>query len=116
MKKLGFLLLVTVLLPTMALAQNSTSTMETLPTTLRGGVNDVKGLMDGIANWMFTIFLALAVIFIVLAAYKYLISGGGDGVKDAHKMLIYAAVAIAIAVLAKGLIAVIRTLVGVSAS
>ncbi|PIR87197.1 MAG: hypothetical protein COU11_01835 [Candidatus Harrisonbacteria bacterium CG10_big_fil_rev_8_21_14_0_10_49_15] len=53
---------------------------------------------------------------IVVAAFKYLTSGGGDSVKDAHKMLIYAVVAIIIAFLAKGFVTVVEGLVGVSST
>src|SRR3989344_7493377 len=40
-------------------------------------VQDVLDVIDRITNWMFTIFLALAVIMILYAAFVYLTSGGG---------------------------------------
>ena len=80
-------------------------------TILAGGPGGVIDLIVTITNWLFTILLLLAVLFIVLAAYKYLFSGGGEEVGAAHKMLLYAAVAIAVAFLAKGIVFVVKELV-----
>ncbi len=81
-------------------------------TILANGPQGLVGLIETIGDWLFTFLLVLAVVFIVLAAYKYLFSQGGEEVSKAHKMLIYAAVAIAVAVLAKGIVAVVEKLVG----
>ena len=70
-----------------------------------GGAGDVLDVMDRVTNWMFTGFLALAVILVILAAYEYLLAqGGAEEISKAHKMLIYAAIAIGVAVLAKGIV------------
>lgn len=69
----------------------------------------VTNLINTVANWLFTFLLVLAVVFIVLAAYKYLFSqGSGEAVEAAHKMLLYAAVAVAVALLSRGFVYVIR--------
>jgi len=80
-------------------------------------VGDVMTVLENLTNWMFTIFMALAVIMVIAAAFTYLTSGGIGAKKDspaavsqAHKMLLYSAVAIAVAVLAKGFVNVIRIL------
>jgi hypothetical protein len=83
-----------------------------LKETLPGGANDLLGIIDRVTNWFFTILLVLAVIFIIFAAYKYLMSGGGEEVGKAHKMVLYAAVAVAVAVLAKGVVNVTKVLIG----
>lgn len=81
-------------------------------TIFREGPTGVVRLLESITNWAFVILLVLAVLFIILAAYKYLFSGGSDeAVETAHKMLIYAVVAVAVAFLAKGIIFVVRNLV-----
>ena len=80
-------------------------------TILSKGAPGVIDLINTISNWMFTILLVLAVIFILLAAYEYLLSGGGEETSKAHRMLIYAAVAIAVAFLAKGIVFVVAELV-----
>jgi hypothetical protein len=80
--------------------------------TASGGTG-ILPLMQVIANWIFTILLILAVIYILLAAFKYLTSeGNSEKITSAHRMLIYALVAVAVAFLAKGLIFVVQSLVG----
>lgn len=74
--------------------------------------SDLIDIIDSITNWMFTLLLILAVGFVVFAAYKYLTSGGGEETGKAHKMLLYAAVAVAVAVLSRGVINVVKVLVG----
>ena len=46
-----------------------------VPETLKGP-EDLEAKIVTIGNWLFTILLVLAVIFIVLAAYKYLFNHG----------------------------------------
>jgi len=72
--------------------------------------DDIVPFIERLTNWVFAILLTLAVAFILLAAFSYLTSKGGEGVETAHKKLLWAAVAIAIAVLAKGFVTVIRIL------
>jgi len=84
---------------------------ESNQTVLGSGAGGVVDLIQTITNWMFTILLVAAVVFILLAAFKYLTSGGGEEVGVAHKMLMYAAVALAVGFLAKGIVFVIQELV-----
>ena len=83
-----------------------------LKTTLTEGAGSVVDLVVTITNWLFTFLLLLAVMFFVLAAYKYLTSGGGEEVSSAHKMVVYGAVAVAVAALAQGIVFVVKKLVG----
>lgn len=66
---------------------------------------DLMRIMNNAANWLFGILLVLAVIFVILAAYKYL-NGAGDpkAVETAKQQILYALLAVAIAVLSKTLI------------
>ncbi len=103
--------------PLVAAAQTCVPTAGGIPcpgqTILKGGVRGVYNLIDVIANWMFVFLLIIAVLYIILAAYKYLFSGGSEeDVSSAHKMLLYAVVAIAVAFLAKGIVFVVQQLVG----
>ncbi len=76
---------------------------------------DVQRILTKLANWMFLILLTLAIIFIIIAAYKYLTAGGDESkVSSAHKTLIYALVAIAVGLLAQGLVYLVAELVGAS--
>lgn len=91
--------------------QPSGSGLSDLNNNLLTGPKSVIYFINTIANWIFAILITISVIYILLAAYNYLSSKGGEGVETAHKMLFYAAVGIAIAVLAKGIVFTVRVLV-----
>lgn len=101
MKKINTTLLLT-FLPILTLAAEPFK-YEELPNAI-STADDILGKMEKIGNWMFSVLMALAVIFIVIAAFKYLTSGGGDKTKEAHKALGYAVVAVIIGVLSKGIV------------
>jgi len=71
---------------------------------------DVKTVSDfgsvvicNVANWMFWILMGISVVMVLSAAYRYVISSGdAEKIKDANKTMAYAAVAIVIALLARG--------------
>lgn len=74
---------------------------------------DFLAIFDTLIKWMFTLLLVLAVVFIIVAAFKYLTAGGDEEkVGGAHKMIIYAVVAIAVAFLAQGVSFVVAQLLG----
>ncbi|PIP30190.1 hypothetical protein COX26_00085 [Candidatus Jorgensenbacteria bacterium CG23_combo_of_CG06-09_8_20_14_all_54_14] len=61
-------------------------------------------------NWFFGILVALAVIFILYAAFLYLTSGGDEEkVKKAKSYLVYAIIAVAIGLLARGIVYLVAT-------
>ncbi|MDP3880803.1 MAG: hypothetical protein Q8Q32_01295 [bacterium] len=100
MKKIKTLLAIYLLLPLTAFAQGKI----TGPVDTEG---EVITVFERIANWIYTFFLIAAVICILLAAFKFLGIGGGGGKKDAptsiqegKRMLLYAVIAIAIALFA----------------
>ena len=75
------------------------------PTTV-GGLVDV---IRGVVRWVYIIFFIIAVLFILFAAFTYLTAGGeAEKVNKAKTQLIYAAVAIAVALLAVGFSAIIQ--------
>ena len=63
-----------------------------------------------IGNWVFAIFLAISIIYILMAAFGF-VTGGPEGVGEARQKLIYAAIGIAIALLAAGFDDIIRAIV-----
>ncbi len=69
----------------------------------------VIGLFETAANILFGILLATAVVLLVWAAFNYLRSNKID---DAKTQIISAAVAIAIALLARGLPFLVQSLIG----
>ncbi len=74
----------------------------------------VVNILKTFVNWFFTILIILAVVFIFVAAFYYLTAAGdAEKVKTAHQTLIYAIVAIAVALLAVGIRYLVAELVGV---
>ena len=64
----------------------------------------IVGVLDTVAGWLFTILFSLAIVMIIFAAYLYLTSAGNpDRVTTAKKTLIYAIVAIVVALVAGGI-------------
>lgn len=73
---------------------------------------DVINLIVRVGNWMYGAILALAVVFILLSAYNFMGSGGSEEkVTTAKNQLLYTLIAVVVAMLAKGLIALIEKLV-----
>ncbi len=109
------LALVTAVMPLISFAQGGSGIngVQNLPE----GVKDFGGfikIFNTLINWIFTILLILAVFFILFAAFKYLTAGGdNEKIGSAHKILVYAVVAIAVALLAQGVRFVVAQLVGV---
>ncbi|MEE8131623.1 MAG: hypothetical protein V3T98_01080 [Candidatus Paceibacterota bacterium] len=77
------------------------------PVTTVTGMVDV---IDNIVRWVYIIFFIIAVLYIILSAFTYLTAGGDEEkVKKAKNQIIYAAVAIIVALLAVGFQTIIRT-------
>ena len=78
----------------------------------RVGPTTVGGLIDvlrGVVRWIYIIFFVVAVMFILFAAFNYLTAGGdAEKVTTAKNQLIYAAIAIVVALLAVGFEVIIR--------
>jgi len=104
MRKLAIKIAVAIsaLTPTVALAQTPLPTPVTDP-------QDFVDLLGTISQWMFSIFIALAVVFLLYAAFLYLTAGGNEStVGRAKTVLIYAVIAIVVAVLAGGVFPLIE--------
>lgn len=86
-----------------------------LTETPSGTLNSVDSIYTKlvvIIKWIYTLFLALTVIFIIMAAFAYLTAGGDPAkVKKANSKLIYAIVAIVVAILAFSLRTIISNLI-----
>jgi hypothetical protein len=78
-------------------------------------IQDVNGLLraiDTLIGWIFTFLLILAVIFVLYAAFLYLTAGGdAEKVGRANHIILYAAVAIAVAVLSRSIPFVVKSFV-----
>ena len=79
------------------------------PTTVQGLIN----VLDNVINLIFTSLIIFSVIFIILAAFQFVTAGGDPaGVLQARQKLIWAAVGIIVALIARALPNVIKTGIG----
>ncbi|MFH1192949.1 MAG: hypothetical protein V1656_01370 [Candidatus Jorgensenbacteria bacterium] len=67
--------------------------------------------INKLSGWLYTALLALAVVFIVYAAFLFLTAGdNAEQVSKAKTQIIHAAVAVAVAILATGIIELVKIL------
>ncbi|MDP2664512.1 MAG: hypothetical protein Q8O97_00880 [bacterium] len=70
------------------------------------------GKIDTVTNWVFAVFITIAVIFILLAAFQFVTGGGKpEEISMARQKLIYVVIGIAIALLARALPLVLRNII-----
>lgn len=80
--------------------------------TTPGGVLQ---FLCGIAGWIFAFLIVLAIIFILIAAFRYLTAqGDAEKVQGANQALLFSAVAVAVAVIAKAVPLVVSGFLGAS--
>ena len=76
-------------------------------------IQDVQTLLQYIVGWAQIFFYILATLFIILGAWDYLRSDGeAEKVKKAKERMIYSLVAIGIAVVAGGVVTMVRKFIG----
>ncbi|MBU1177159.1 MAG: hypothetical protein ABIG88_01260 [Patescibacteria group bacterium] len=87
----------------------------TIPDSDITSMDKIIELLDTIVNYFFGIVLAVALFMLLFAGFKWITSSGNEeAIGTARKMLIWALVGIAIALVSKGLIMVIKGLVGIN--
>ena len=115
MKKLLALALTSpLILPITAFAQSGSgiTDVQALPSGRDWDFTRLLNVINTLIDYLFTILLVLAVVFILIAAFRYLTAGGDEEkVAKAHQILIYAVVAIAVALLAQGIVFTVRQLI-----
>lgn len=95
------------LLPAFALAQGGIAPSP----PISGAGTDLFTIIQTIVNWLTGFLILLAVLFIIWAAFIYLTAAGDtEKVGKANKVLIYAAVAIAVALLSQGIVFIVANL------
>ena len=73
------------------------------PTTVVTSIEGVVDILNFVLRIFYTVFFIIAAIFLILAAFSYLTAGGEEEkIKKAKDQLIYAIVAIAVALVAVG--------------
>jgi hypothetical protein len=105
-------------LPLMASAQNiPTPTPPVNPTTVpQGNITSLQSILNTVCivfDWAFYFLVALAVVFIIVAAFKYLTAAGEpEKVKAAGSTLLYAAIAVGVALLARAIPLIVASFLG----
>ncbi len=113
MKKIlpAFLLLTFLVFPVLVSAQPAAPTA-TAPTIFTSGQSMID-LLDVVANWAFVILMSLAAIMLIFGGMKFINARGkSEDVTAARDLLIWALVGVAVGVAAKGLVAVVRSILG----
>lgn len=83
------------------------------PVTTVNNLVGTGGLLCKVFGLLFTILIIVAVIFVIVAAFKYVTAAGDpEKVKSANHQLVYAAIAILVALIAKGLPLIVGSFVG----
>ena len=106
---------ISTLVPSISLAQTQGEIPDSPLSSPINSPAEVVTTLDTISGWLFTIFFALAVVFLVYAAFVYLTAGGNETrVGSAKNILIYAIVAIVVALVAGGIPLFVAGLLGVT--
>lgn len=86
----------------------------TTPAGASGATCCLFSTINNIVNWIFLIVIAIAVLFIVIAAFMFITSGGSpEKTASARQYILFAAVGIAVALLARAVPAIVRMIVGI---
>lgn len=72
----------------------------------------LKGVVASVVRWTYVIFFIIAVLFLLFAAYNYLTAKGDpETIKNVHNQLIYAAIAIVVALVAVSVDVIIKNFI-----
>lgn len=100
--------------PLLAAAQ-----VQSAPISAPSNINNINQITGGagiicvIINWIFWLLIVLTIIFVLYAAFLYLTAAGEpEKVKEASHTLLYAAVAVIVALIAKGLPLIVSGFIG----
>jgi len=109
--------IIALVLPAMAFAQTQpvAPSGSNIPQGNITSLQSVLQLLCTVFAWAFYFLIVLAVIFVILAAFRYLTAAGEpEKVKAAGNTLLYAAVAIGVALLARAVPLVVGSFLGAS--
>jgi len=74
---------------------------------------DIMEALDSITDWLFTILIVIAAIWIIVAAYTFVTAAGDpDKTKKARDFVMYAMIGVIVAFAAKGLVVLVSRMVG----
>jgi uncharacterized membrane protein len=105
---------IALVLPMFASAQIGAAPISA-PNTINsiGQITGNSGIICVIINWIFWLLIVFTIIFVLYAAFLYLTAAGDpEKVKAASHTLLYAAVAVVVALIAKGLPMIVSGFIG----
>jgi len=74
-------------------------------------IEQIYGILDRITGWLFIFFFAIAIVFILIGAFYYLVDKEGKGAEKGKAQLKNAAIAIIIALVARGIPFLLQTII-----
>lgn len=75
-------------------------------------VTQIVDIVKAVLQWVYYIFFIIAAIYVVLAAYAYLGEGeDAEKLKTIHKNIMWAAIAIAVALISVGINAIVKNFI-----
>lgn len=81
-----------------------------IPTPPLTSVLDIQGLLCGLVLWVFWGLIVFSIVMFLMGGYRYVTSGGEpEKVSSANKTLLYAAIAVVVALVATGVPYIIDT-------
>ena len=84
-----------------------------LPKSPIQDVHDLPNLFCTSLNWMFWGLMALTVAMVLIGGYRYVTAAGDpEKVRSANKILLFAVIAVAVALIAEGVPFIIATFIG----
>ncbi|MDO8466986.1 MAG: hypothetical protein Q7S83_02485 [bacterium] len=84
-----------------------------IPTGIKAGTTNLGKLISDVSGWATGLLIALSVLFVIYAAFLYLTAGGDPkNVENAKNIIIYAVIAIVIALMANLVASIAKGLVG----
>jgi FtsH-binding integral membrane protein len=96
------LIAITLGMPLMAIGQ-AADDLEELPDV------DLMATLENIADWLFYLLLGVAVVFIVIGGFYYVMAQGDpEKIQKAGQMILYALIGVIVASLAKGLVKLVQ--------
>jgi len=115
---LGLVVIVGLLLaPAISLAQGGGGTGTDITPTQKEPPaytdQDVIRLLPTIIKWVFGFLIGIVVLMIIIAGYLFVTGGGNpEQIGKARNFLMYALIGLAIAVLSRGLVALVQMIIG----
>jgi len=74
---------------------------------------DIIDALESLVDWLFTILLIVAAIFLVIAAFTFITaSGDPEKIGKARNFVLYALIGVAVAVASRGLISLVKQIMG----